>query len=155
MKNDKIIGVPYELDFVPFRWERLHECRFHSVKSDIGCQRGNDATLRCTASGFIKHPIVNDSRFEPAFHGMPHCWIAFEFGEQCLVVNVIETAFQVSIQDILGLVINDDVDGFDSIMTGASWAKAVAIGFKFALPFRFERKLYKSLLSSISHDGNA
>jgi hypothetical protein len=86
---------------------------------------------------------------------MPHRWIAFEFGEQCLVVDVIETAFQVSIQDILGLVINDDVDGFDSIMTGASWAKAVAIGLEFALPCWFERKLYKSLLSSISHDGNA
>jgi hypothetical protein len=35
------------------------------------------------------------------------------------MVDVIETPFQVGIQDILGLVIDDDVDCLDSIMTGA------------------------------------
>ncbi|GHO50435.1 hypothetical protein KSX_85980 [Ktedonospora formicarum] len=70
------------------------------------------------------------------------------------MVDVIETALQVSIQDILGLVINDDVDGFDSIMTGASWAKAIAVGFEFALPFRFQCQFDKGLMSPINHDRN-
>ncbi len=68
---------------------------------------------------------------------------------------MIEAAFQVGIQDILGLVIDDDVDRFNSIMTGASWAKAIAIGLEFAFPCRFKRELYEGLMRPIFHDGNA
>ena len=71
------------------------------------------------------------------------------------MVDVIKTAFQIGIQDILGLVIDDNMDRFDSIMTGAPRAKTIAIGLEFAFPCWFKRKLYKSLMSSISHDGNA
>ena len=53
------------------------------------------------------------------------------------MVDVIEAPFQISIQDILGLVIDDGIDCCDGIMTGASRAKPIAIGFETCLPCGF------------------
>ncbi len=69
------------------------------------------------------------------------------------MVDVIEAAFQVGIQDILGLVIDDGVDCFNSILTGASWAKAIAISLELTFPCRFKRELYESLMRPVFHDG--
>src|SRR6266702_3451704 len=69
------------------------------------------------------------------------------------MVDVIKAAFQIGIQDILGLVINDRPDRRDGILTGASWAKAIAIWLEFAFPGWFERELHESLLRSCFHHG--
>src|SRR5712692_1053997 len=70
------------------------------------------------------------------------------------MVNVIKAPFQIGIQDILGLVINDYPDSCDGILTGASRAEAITICLKFGFPGWFERKLHEGLMRSCLHYGN-
>src|SRR5437763_573858 len=62
------------------------------------------------------------------------------------MVDVIKASFQIGIQDILGLVINDRPDSCDCILTTASWAEAKAIWLEFGFPGWFERKLREGLM---------
>ena len=50
---------------------------------------------------------------------------------------MIETASDVGVKHIFGFASDRVEDGFSGIMTGAAWAKAVAVGFKACFPFGF------------------
>ena len=69
--------------------------------------------------------------------------------------DVIEAAFNVSIQDIFVLAVNFLKDGFDSIMASSSRSESITIGFKFGLPFRLQGLLDQRLVGSVAYDGNA
>lgn len=49
---------------------------------------------------------------------------------------MIETAFDISIEDKLWLAPDAEENRFDGIMTGASWSKAITVGFKHRFPRR-------------------
>ena len=70
------------------------------------------------------------------------------------MIDVIKAAFQIGIQDILGLVINDYPDSCDCILTGASWAEAIAVWLEFGFPGWFESELHESLMRSCFHHGD-
>jgi len=70
------------------------------------------------------------------------------------MTDVIECSFDIGVQDILGLVSDDNKDRSDRIMTGTSRAKSVAVGFEFAFPCWLKRKLDEGLLRPCLHHGN-
>src|SRR2546425_4664031 len=70
------------------------------------------------------------------------------------MIDVIKAAFQIGIQDILGLVINDYPDSCDGILTGASWAEAIAVWLEFGFPGWFESELHEGLMRSCFHHGD-
>src|SRR5258708_12682096 len=70
------------------------------------------------------------------------------------MVDVIKAAFQIGIQDILGLVINDRPDSCDCILTGASWAEAIGVWLELGFPGWFESELHEGLMRSCFHHGD-
>src|SRR2546421_9828496 len=67
MKYHKIVCIADEVWF-PFSIRKgLYYMGFHAMQRNISGQRRNDPTLRRSAGGFFKDPIVHNSRFEPCF----------------------------------------------------------------------------------------
>lgn len=52
------------------------------------------------------------------------------------MVDVVEGSFYIGIEYKFGFVSDTEENRFDSIVTGAAWTKAIAIGFKNSLPGR-------------------
>jgi hypothetical protein len=71
------------------------------------------------------------------------------------MVDIVEGSFQIGVQDIFVLLLDRIEEGFDSIVTGASWSEPVGIGFKASFPFGLKGEFGKMLPCPLSHDGNA
>ena len=61
------------------------------------------------------------------------------------MIDAVKTLRDVGIQHILGLFVDRDKDRTDGIVGGASGTEAVAVGFEFGFPFRFQRRVAPEL----------
>ena len=71
------------------------------------------------------------------------------------MIDGVEAMFDIGIQGIFGLMANGREDRFDGIVTGASWSKAIAVGFKARFPFGFQGVFDQRLAGSFSDSGDA
>src|SRR5712692_659648 len=70
------------------------------------------------------------------------------------MTDVIEATSYVSIEDILVFVLDTTVYRFNRIVTGSSWAKAVAVAFKLGFPLWFKGLFGQCLAGPVNHGGN-
>src|SRR6266566_1795226 len=84
--------------------------------SPMSANHVSSAACRLFKGSFVDSPC-----FEPRLNGTFHGWIGLELVKQLLVVDVIEGAFEIGVQDIFLLLLDRIEDRFDSIVTGASW----------------------------------
>jgi hypothetical protein len=70
------------------------------------------------------------------------------------VADVVEATTDIRIKNVYILAVDRLVDGFDSIMTGASWSESVTVWLEFCLPFRFQTQFYQCLVCSVGDDGD-
>src|SRR5919201_2384472 len=71
------------------------------------------------------------------------------------MVDPVEAFGNIGVEPIVGCMAQGREHGFDRIVTGSAWAKAIAVGFKAGFPFGFERRLDQGLARTIRHDGDA
>ncbi len=98
----------------------------------------------------VKHP-----GFEPHSQLSSQVWTRIDFGQKRILINSIETFFDVCVQDILVLFGDGIENRLNRIVTGATWSEAIAVGFKARFPFGFKRQLDQRLAGSVGHGGNA
>src|SRR5258708_36558339 len=154
MENHKVIGVTDHPRFPFGGSERRFHCLFHPMQGYVGEQGANHAPLRSSLRCGGEFQIFHHSGFEPAFYGSSHCGVGGELLEQCLVVDVIEAAFYVCVQDILALLADTAEDGSNGIEAGPSRAESVAIWLEWGLPLWFQRLFSSRLPGSVVHCGN-
>ena len=70
------------------------------------------------------------------------------------MTDVVEATSYVSIEDILVFVLNTAVYRFNRIVTGTSWAKAVAVAFKLSFPLWFKGLFGQCLAGPVNHGGH-
>src|SRR5581483_11370726 len=70
-------------------------------------------------------------------------------------MNMIERSFDLSIKHIFGFAFDRVEDGFSRVVTGASGAIAVAVGFKACFPFGFQSPFSKGVLTPLNPRWNA
>src|SRR6266516_3495605 len=69
--------------------------------------------------------------------------------------DAIKAFGNISIQHILGFLVDANIDRLNGIMTGTSWSKSITVGFKFRFPFRFQGQLEEHLCCSVEQGWNA
>src|SRR6516165_10274091 len=71
--------------------------------------------------------------------------------EQRFLLDVVETALDVSIEHKFSFVSDGFKDRVNCIMAGASWPEAVTIALKLRFPFRFECHFSQRLFGAVEH----
>ncbi len=79
MKHHKIIRIADEVWLAFSVGKGLRHMGFHPMQCNGGKQGGDDTTLRSSARGFFKDPVVYCSSFEPCFDDSAQSRIGVEF----------------------------------------------------------------------------
>ena len=70
------------------------------------------------------------------------------------MVNVVEAAGDISIQNPLGGPIDTYPDCVDGIPATSAWSKAVTVWLEYCLPFRLNDHFHQGLFGSVHHRGH-
>ena len=118
------------------------------------CKECSDATLRCAGRRCGEHAIVEHSGLEPRFHEAVQGRECLELAEEGLLIDTIEALRDISVQGGLGLLLNRDEDGPDSVVDGPSGSASIAVGFEPCFPLRFKDEFDEGLECPIVEGGN-
>src|SRR5262249_25807700 len=154
------LGLPMDLTARSFRIpsrpdrELSTEILFESVQGDVGQQRGYDSTLRCAGLRCDKPLVIEDPSLEPAFDQSVQGRGCLQLTQEGGLVDAVATLGDISVQGVLGLLLNRDEDRTDGIVDRASGAESVAVGLKLGLPLRLQGVFDQGLPCPIMKRGN-
>jgi len=142
----RINGLPVHL--VSAR-EGLLDGRFESMQGDGGEERRNDAAGRRPLLGRSQVHALHHPGLEPCFDGSPEGRGGVELVQQGCVVDAIEAFRAIRVDHVCRFPAHMRENGFDRIVGGPSWSKAVAVWFAACVPFRFEEEFGQGLPRSV------
>lgn len=116
MENDEIVCIADDDRFFTCA-ARLRDFHFQSVQGYIGKQRRDDPTLGCPLFGGCEYLPIHDARLEPPPDKVGELGVGVQLLEESFMVNVVEAALNIGIEDKFGLVSDAVEDRSDGIMS--------------------------------------
>jgi len=118
------------------------------------CRRGDDSPLRCAGLRCDKPLVIEDPSLEPSFDQSVQGRGCLQLTQEGGLVDAVATLGDISVQGVLGLLLNRDEDRTDGIVDRASGAESVAVGLKLGLPLRLQGVFDQGLPCPIMKRGN-